>query len=130
MDEGFLIIKGYVRVLCVFKRIGVSDLDVYEVVVLAIVLSKACEDALRTIGILAAETVEFVLSCGMLLAKPVVFASLVDVNSLVKTHDAGHLIFELVALMNRDVTLITEVSAIVLAVLSGLVAARYAVLDL
>jgi len=53
--------------------------------ILAIVLGETCEDALRAIGVLAAVTVELVLSSGVLYAVSVVTTPQVDVYPLMET---------------------------------------------
>ena len=98
--------------------------------VFAIVLCQTSQNALRAVSILTAEAVELILSSRVLVAEPVVLAALVNVYTFVEAHDPSDLVFELVALMDCDVAFITEVGTVVLAVLSRLVSAGYAVFDL
>lgn len=94
------------------------------------VLSKPGQDALRAIGVLAAETVKLVLSSRVVLALPVVLPSLVHIDTLVQGHDLGQMVLLLVALVHSDVALVAEVSVVVLAIFSSLTSAGYAVLYL
>ena len=91
--------------------------------ILAVILSKAGKYTFGAISILAAVTIELILSSGMLYTVAIVFPSLIHIHSLVKTHDPCDLVLQLMVLMHSDVTFIAEVGTVVLAVLCRLVSA-------
>jgi hypothetical protein len=128
--ERLLVVESHICILGICQRVGVGDFDVDEVMILAIVLSQACEDTLGAVGILAAEAIELILASRVLVTEAIVLASLVDVDPFVQAHDASHLVLKLVTFVDSDVALVAEVGTIVLTVLSGLIATGDTVLDL
>ncbi len=87
VNQGLFVLQSHIIILGLVKCIIVSYLNIDQVVILAIILSKPSENAISTESVLAAVAVVLISSSGMFRAKIKVLSPRIDVHSPMIRHD-------------------------------------------